>query len=91
MNQDEFKDKFNRFMDSFSSFLDKYEEVNPEWMNVTFSQFFYGALENLKALLENPEEKVADMIGISQKTVDNVLENFSKNNDFIEITQTFNP
>jgi len=31
------------------------------------------------------------MVGVSQKTVDNILENFSNNNKFIEITKTFKP
>jgi len=57
MTQDEVKEKFNRFMETFGDFLDKYEKANPEWMRIALLQILYGAIENLKRVIEDPEEK----------------------------------
>jgi len=57
MTQDEIKEGLNHFMDSFGNFLDKYEEANLEWIGITLLQIIYKAVEGLKGLIENPEEK----------------------------------
>jgi hypothetical protein len=57
MNEEEVKARAQRFMDTFGDFLDKYEEANPEWMRIGLLQILYGAIENLKRVIEDPEEK----------------------------------
>jgi len=60
MNEKEIKEISDRaleFMDTFGDFLDKYEKANPEWMKIALLQILYGAIENLKRLIEDSEEK----------------------------------
>jgi hypothetical protein len=57
MNEEEVKARAQRFMDTFGDFLDKYEEANPEWMRIGLLQILYGAIENLKRVIEDPKEK----------------------------------
>lgn len=57
MNEEETKARAQRFMDTFGDFLDKYEEANPEWMRIGLLQILYGAIENLKRVIEDPAEK----------------------------------
>ncbi len=52
----DFQKELDRFMEGFGKFTDGYEEANPEWMGITLLQIFYHALEDLKRLLDNPEE-----------------------------------
>lgn len=52
----DFQKEMDRFMEGFGKFTDGYEEANPEWMGITLLQIFYHALEDLKRLLDNPEE-----------------------------------
>jgi len=57
MNEEEFKDRLKVFMDAFGTFTDKYEAANPEWIRTTLLQIFYGAVVNLKNIIEDPEKK----------------------------------
>ena len=57
MEKEEAKARTQRFTDTFGDFLDKYEEANPEWMRIGLLQILYGAIENLKRVIEDPEEK----------------------------------
>jgi len=57
MTEDDFKDRLNRFMDLFGSLTDQYEKANPEWIAITYLQIIGDALENLKRLMEDPEDK----------------------------------
>ena len=57
MNEEEIKARAERFMDTFGDFLDKYEKANTEWMRIGLLQILYGARENLKRVIEDPEEK----------------------------------
>jgi hypothetical protein len=57
VDPNEFKTRFNRFFDLFGNLADGYEKANPEWMPITYLQILRDALENLKRLIEDPEEK----------------------------------
>ena len=52
-----FKEKFIWFMDVFGTLADGYERANPEWMLATYLEILGGAIENIKRLIEDPEEK----------------------------------
>jgi len=53
----EFKARCNRFFDIFGNLTDGYEKANPKWAAITYLQILRDALENLKRLVEDPEEK----------------------------------
>jgi hypothetical protein len=57
MDADEFKNKFNKLFELLGEVTFKYEKANPEWKNITYLQILRDALENLKRLVEDPEEK----------------------------------
>ena len=46
---------------------------------------------NLYLRAENTQEKVAEIIDMTQPRIKQILENFINNNKFIEIYKTFNP
>ena len=57
INPDEVPGEFKRFFAKFDYITDRYEEINPAWEQITFSQIIYKAVATLKSLIENPEEK----------------------------------
>jgi len=57
VDPNEFKTRFNRFFDIFGNLTDQYEKANPKWAAITYLQILRDALENLKRLVEDPEEK----------------------------------
>jgi hypothetical protein len=57
MTEKDFKAGLSRFMDVLRDLTDGYEKANPEWTTITYLQILRDALENLKRLVEDPEEK----------------------------------
>ncbi|MFA5031317.1 MAG: hypothetical protein WC495_07080, partial [Patescibacteria group bacterium] len=57
MTEKDFKAGLSRFVDVLRDLADGYEKANPEWTAITYLQILRDALENLKRLVEDPEEK----------------------------------
>lgn len=57
VDPNEFKARLSRFIDLMRNLTDGYEKANPEWTAITYLQILRDAIENLKRLVEDPEEK----------------------------------
>ncbi len=57
VDPNEFKARLSRFVDLMRNLTDGYEKANPEWAAITYLQILRDAIENLKRLVEDPEEK----------------------------------
>ena len=57
VDPNEFKARLSRFIDLMRNLTDGYEKANPEWAAITYLQILRDAIENLKRLVEDPEEK----------------------------------